>query len=48
MSPYTVTFRLDGALSLQADCNQVIGTYRQVGRRLTLQLCASTRATCPA
>ena len=44
---YTVSFATNGTLSIRADCNQVSGTYRQVGRRLTLQLGASTLVACP-
>jgi len=44
---YTVNFKAGGILTIRADCNQVSGTYRQVGRRLTLQLGASTLAACP-
>jgi heat shock protein HslJ len=44
---YTLTFGADGTLNVRADCNQVSGTYRQVGRRLTLQPGAATLAACP-
>ena len=44
---YTVQFRAGGLVSVRADCNQVMGTYRQVGRRLSLQLGPSTLAACP-
>ena len=44
---YTIAFGADGTLTVRADCNQVSGTYRQVGRRLSLQLGPSTQAACP-
>ena len=44
---YTIAFEADGTLSVRADCNQVSGTYRQVGRKLSLQLGPSTQAACP-
>lgn len=44
---YTLTFGPEGVLSVRADCNQVTGTYRQIGRRLRLQLGASTLVACP-
>jgi heat shock protein HslJ len=44
---YTLRFEADRTLSVRADCNQVSGTYRQVGCRLSLQFGASTRAACP-
>ncbi len=44
---YTVTFGAAGMLSVRADCNQVSGTYRQLGRRLSIQLGPSTLAACP-
>jgi heat shock protein HslJ len=44
---YTIAFNTDGTFNARADCNLVNGTYRQVGRRLSLQLGASTLAACP-
>ena len=44
---YTVQFGAGGILVVRADCNQVIGSYRQVGRRLSLQLGPSTLVACP-
>jgi heat shock protein HslJ len=44
---YTIAFAADGTFSARADCNQVNGTYRQLGRRLTLQLGPSTLVACP-
>jgi heat shock protein HslJ len=44
---YTIAFEANGILKVRADCNQVSGTYRQLGRRLTVQLGPSTRAACP-
>src|SRR5215471_11812825 len=44
---YTIAFAADGTFSARADCNQVNGTYRQFGRRLTLQLGPSTLVACP-
>ena len=44
---YTVSFGPAGILNIRADCNQVSGTYRQIGRRLTLQLGPTTLAACP-
>ncbi len=44
---YTVAFEADGTLSVRADCNQVRGTYRQAGRKLSLQLGPSTQVACP-
>ena len=44
---YTVQFGAGGLVRVRADCNQVIGTYRQLGRRLSLQLGPSTLAACP-
>lgn len=44
---YTVTFGADGSLSIRADCNNVSGTYHQIGRRLTLQAGPTTLVACP-
>jgi len=44
---YTLRFDPDGSLSVQADCNQVGGTYKVDGNRLTVQLGPSTMASCP-
>ena len=42
---YTITFRDDGALSGQADCNSFTGTYSQEGG-FFITLGATTRAAC--
>jgi heat shock protein HslJ len=44
---YAVQFGADGTLGVRADCNQVGGTYRKTGRRLSLELGPSTLAACP-
>jgi heat shock protein HslJ len=44
---YTIDFATNGTFSAQADCNQVSGTYRLLGRRLSLQLGPTTLAACP-
>ena len=45
---YQVEFRVDGSLSIKADCNMVMGTYT-VGENnsMTIQLGPSTLAACP-
>ena len=43
---YTVTFSEDGELTIQADCNQVTGTYVADGNNLSIDLGASTLAEC--
>jgi heat shock protein HslJ len=43
---YTIAFATDGTFSARADCNQLNGTYRQFGRRLTLQPGPMTLAAC--
>jgi heat shock protein HslJ len=42
---YTITFRDDGTLSGQADCNAFTGTYSQEGG-FSISLGASTMAAC--
>lgn len=44
---YTVQFMADGTVSVQADCNQVNGTYTLDGNALTIALGPSTLAACP-
>lgn len=44
---YTISFAADGTFSARADCNQLSGTYRQLGRRLTLQSGPMTLVACP-
>jgi len=44
---YTISFANDGTFSARADCNQLSGTYRQLGRRLTLQPGPMTLVACP-
>lgn len=44
---YTISFAAGGTFSARADCNQLSGTYRQLGRRLTLQMGPMTLAACP-
>ncbi len=43
---YTVQFLPGGILAVQADCNQVSGTYTVNGVQLAIQLGASTKAFC--
>ena len=43
---YTLVFRGDGTLEIQADCNMVQGTYFQEGSALIVELGASTMAAC--
>jgi heat shock protein HslJ len=46
-SRYTIEFGPGGSLAIQADCNQVLGTYAASGSGFTLQLGASTLVGCP-
>ena len=43
---YTVTFAADNTVAIQADCNQVAGTYTLDGGALTIQLGPATMAFC--
>ncbi len=43
---YTLVFQPDGALDIQADCNEVRGSYIQEGNALTIELGPSTMAYC--
>jgi heat shock protein HslJ/uncharacterized protein YraI len=43
---YTLVFRADGKAEIQADCNQVLGTYTQQGSALIIMLGPSTMAAC--
>lgn len=44
---YTVTFDLNGAVNVRADCNQKGGTYRTGGQSLAIEINRSTMAMCP-
>jgi heat shock protein HslJ len=44
---YTVEFIPDGQVAIQADCNQVIGTYSVKGNQIDIELGATTLAACP-
>jgi len=44
---YTLIFRDDGSLNIQADCNMVLGSYVADGSNLSITLGPSTRAMCP-
>lgn len=47
-SRYTVEFKADGGLDIQADCNQLSWTYTREGNSLTINaLGATTLAQCP-
>ncbi|MEA3440932.1 MAG: META domain-containing protein, partial [Chloroflexota bacterium] len=43
---YTIIFRDDGAVNIQADCNMVGGTYNLEGSALKIELGPSTMAYC--
>lgn len=43
---YTIVFRSDGTVNIQADCNAVMGTYSQAGSALIIELGPSTMAFC--
>jgi heat shock protein HslJ/uncharacterized protein YraI len=43
---YTIVFRADGTVNIQADCNMVQGTYFQEGSALIIELGPSTMAFC--
>ena len=43
---YTVQFNPDGQVAIQADCNQVSGSYAVAGSRLSITLGPSTLAAC--
>lgn len=43
---YTLLFNADGTTAIQADCNQVIGTYTLDGSSLAIVLGPSTQAFC--
>ncbi len=43
---YTIIFRPDGALNIQADCNVVQGTYTDINGSITITLGPSTMAFC--
>ncbi|MCA9870534.1 MAG: META domain-containing protein, partial [Anaerolineae bacterium] len=43
---YTLTFADDNTVAIQADCNQVAGSYTLDGESLTIQLGAATMAFC--
>ena len=44
---YTVEFRPDNTVSVNADCNHGSGKYVQSGARLTISSIALTRVACP-
>ena len=44
---YTLQFMADGSVTIQADCNQVSGTYNTDGSSLTISPGPSTLAACP-
>ena len=44
---YLLSFMADGSVSIQADCNQVGGTYTTDGNQLTITLGPSTLVACP-
>lgn len=44
---YTVQFMADGTVAVQADCNQVSGTYTLTDNQITIELGPSTMAACP-
>ncbi len=44
---YTLQLSPEGQISVQADCNQVNGTYTLADSALTIELGPSTRAACP-
>jgi heat shock protein HslJ len=44
---YTVEFKPDGTVAIQADCNQVGGNYTLEGSSITIELGPSTLAACP-
>ena len=44
---YTVTFNKDGTYHADADCNQVVGTFKASGSNLTINPGASTLIACP-
>jgi heat shock protein HslJ len=44
---YTVEFLEDGKLSIQADCNRAMGTYKVDGSSLTMEVAGMTKAACP-
>lgn len=44
---YTIVFKADGTVAVQADCNQVSGTYTLNDSQITIELGPSTMAACP-
>jgi heat shock protein HslJ len=44
---YSVQFQADGTVSIQADCNQVGGTYTVDGGSITIETGPTTLAACP-
>jgi CubicO group peptidase (beta-lactamase class C family)/heat shock protein HslJ len=44
---YTLTFFDDGSLGIQADCNNVLGSYTDEAGSLTIELGPMTLAACP-
>jgi heat shock protein HslJ len=43
---YTITFNTDGSAAIKADCNQVTGSYKIDGIKITITLGASTLMAC--
>lgn len=46
-SDYTLRFRPDGQVAIQADCNQVLGSYQLNGNQVDIDLGITTLAACP-
>lgn len=46
-SRYTITFKTDGTINIQADCNRGGGTYSKKGKQITIKVTHTTRAMCP-
>jgi heat shock protein HslJ len=45
---FTAEFRAEGVISLRADCNRCLGTYKTNGEALTVGPMACQRAYCPS
>ena len=43
---YTIGFRYDGTVSIQADCNNILGTYELNGNQITLTIGPTTMVFC--
>lgn len=46
-SKYSIQFMDDSTISVQADCNMVLGTYAVNGNQITIETGVSTLAACP-